>query len=79
MSDVVDTPPARKHVLLQRYRRRKRLAMAAVLLALGGLTASLSWWLLPLGLLLVCIALAVPVRWYLNRRAAARLAKGHRR
>ena len=55
MSDVVDTPPARKQVLLQRYRRRKRLAMAAVLLALGGLTASLSWWLLPLGLLLAWV------------------------
>ena len=32
-----------------------------------------------LGLLLICILLALPVRWYLNRRAAARLAKGHRR
>ena len=27
----------------------------------------------------VGILLALPVRWYLNRRAAARLAKGHRR
>lgn len=35
--------------------------------------------LMALGLLLICILLALPVRWYLNRRAAARLAKGHRR
>jgi hypothetical protein len=31
--------------------------------------------LMALGLLLICILLALPVRWYLNRRAAARLPR----
>lgn len=46
---------ARKQRLLQRYRRDKRIALLVALLALAGLAAWLSAWLLPAGLLLAWV------------------------
>lgn len=46
---------SRKQTLLKRYRRNKRLGMLAVLAGLLALTAWLSWWLLPLGVLLAWV------------------------
>lgn len=47
---------ARKQQLLKTYRRNKRAGMLAALLILLGLAIVFSWWLLPLGLLLVWTA-----------------------
>lgn len=49
------TELSRKQTLLKRYRRNKRLGMLAVLAGLLALTAWLSWWLLPLGVLLAWV------------------------
>ncbi len=49
------TESSRKQTLLKRYRRNKRLGMLAVLAGLLALTAWLSWWLLPLGVLLAWV------------------------